>query len=171
MTRFLRLQVLLSRYTSIHTYMDTFTYTHMYAYVHLHTHIRIRLRTHTYTHTFTYTHIYAYVYVHTCTHTFTYTHIRIRSRTHTYTHTFTYTHIYAYVYVHTFTHTCIPENSGLAGGDQDRSVALNNMRELHGLLVSLFPIAVTEEDLSSKKKVVYIKDENTGIFYELEDIT
>ncbi|XP_063710506.1 uncharacterized protein LOC134839037 isoform X2 [Symsagittifera roscoffensis] len=63
------------------------------------------------------------------------------------------------------------ENSGLAGGDQDRSVALNNMRELHGLLVSLFPIAVTEEDLSSKKKVVYIKDENTGIFYELEDIT
>ena len=50
-------------------------------------------------------------------------------------------------------------------------VALNSMRELHGLLVSVFPIAVTEDDLSSKRKVVYIKDEATGIYYELEDIT
>ncbi|XP_075250033.1 uncharacterized protein LOC142342551 isoform X2 [Convolutriloba macropyga] len=63
------------------------------------------------------------------------------------------------------------ENSGTGGGDQDRTVALSNMRELFSLLVSLFPIAVTEDDLSSKRKVIYIKDENTGIFYELEDIT
>ena len=57
-------------------------------------------------------------------------------------------------------------SDGVAGGGP----SLSSMRELHGLVAAAFPIAVTEDDFLQKKKIVYIKDEASGIYYELEDI-